>query len=148
MFSPKPQFAAGIYQIKDKCDHLAPDGSEMRVLTTKKDASGGDLAHCTLPPGKTSIPVKHRSVHELWYFTSGTGELWLNDGEKETTHQVKKGSAISIPAGTAFQFRNLSQNESLEIVMTTMPPWPGPDEAIKVEGKWKPSVSPNIQSKL
>jgi mannose-6-phosphate isomerase-like protein (cupin superfamily) len=100
MFTPKHQFTSNTYQQKEKCDYLAPDGSEMRLLTTKKDVAGGDLAHCTLPSGKTTIDVKHKSVHELWYITSGAREIWLSDGNTEKVHSVKTGSAISIPAGT------------------------------------------------
>lgn len=121
-------------------DYLAPDMSEIRLLTRNTDASGGDMAHCTLPPGQTSTAVKHKSIHELWYITSGEGEIWLKDGEVETIHTLKKGSYVSIPLEASFQFRTTG-SEPLEIVITSMPPWPGADEAIFVNGKWPTSMA-------
>ena len=41
--------------------------------------------------------------------------------------------------GTTFQFR-ATGNKPLEIVITTRPPWPGDHEAVRVHGKWAPSV--------
>ena len=45
-------------------DEIAPDDSEIRVLMRM---SGGQLAHCTLPPHEKSDAVYHRSVEEIWY---------------------------------------------------------------------------------
>jgi hypothetical protein len=45
--------------------YIAPDGSEMRRLPTMK---GGGLCHCTLRVDKTSRPVYHRTVDEIWCF--------------------------------------------------------------------------------
>lgn len=66
-----------ITEKKVNYDYLAPDTSEIRRLTTKDHAHGGDMAHCILPPGKTSIAAKHKSVEELWYFISGLGQKKL-----------------------------------------------------------------------
>jgi UDP:flavonoid glycosyltransferase YjiC (YdhE family) len=41
---------------------------------------------------------------------------------------------------TAFQFRAVSALP-LEVVMTTMPPWPGPSEAVPAEGVWPASFA-------
>ena len=124
-----------LVQKPEEYHYLAPDMSEIRLLTRNTDASGGDMAHCTLPEGQTSTAVKHKSIHELWYITAGEGEIWLKDGEIETVHALKKGSYVSIPLGASFQFRTTG-SESLEIVITSMPPWPGADEAVLVNGKW------------
>jgi mannose-6-phosphate isomerase-like protein (cupin superfamily) len=43
--------------------------------------------------------------------------------------QVKYGG------GTHFQFRNMGET-SLVFLIVTIPGWPGPEEAIEVEGKW------------
>jgi mannose-6-phosphate isomerase-like protein (cupin superfamily) len=40
-----------------------------------------------------------------------------------------------LPVGTRFQFR-AEPDSSLHIVGVTMPPWPGDDEAVVVEGRW------------
>lgn len=128
-------FVPRLVQQPEFYDYLAPDMSEIRLLTRNTDASGGDMAHCTLPPGQTSTAVKHKSIHELWYITSGEGKIWLKDGDIETIHALKKGAYVSIPLDASFQFRTTG-SEPLEILITSMPPWPGADEAIIVDGIW------------
>jgi mannose-6-phosphate isomerase-like protein (cupin superfamily) len=45
------------------------------------------------------------------------------------------GVSVSIPLGTTFQVRSFG-HEPLSAIRATMPPWPGNDEAILVEGPW------------
>jgi mannose-6-phosphate isomerase-like protein (cupin superfamily) len=116
-------------------DTLAPDGSEIRLLV---GVAGGGMAHCTLPPGRVTTAVRHRSVEEVWFCTAGRGQVWRRSAEAEETVDVEPGVALSIPLGTSFQFR-ASGPGPLEIVITTMPPWPGPDEAVAVDGPWEPT---------
>jgi mannose-6-phosphate isomerase-like protein (cupin superfamily) len=125
---------------KDTPDYNAPDGSEITYLIKGQMGDCGDLCNCKLPIGKTSTAVKHQTVQELWNFTAGKGEFWLKDGENETVSEVKKGTSILIHPGVSFQFRNTSEDIALESTITTMPPWPGPDEAVVVEGRWVPSA--------
>jgi mannose-6-phosphate isomerase-like protein (cupin superfamily) len=117
-------------------DVLAPDGSQVRILLRLQ---GGSMAHFRLEPGQTSIAVAHRSVEELWYVVSGHGEMWRRQAAHEEITQLPPGSCVSIPVGTAFQFR-CSGVEPFEAVAVTMPPWPGNDEAYAVEGAWQPRV--------
>ena len=118
-------------------DAIAPDGMEVRLLPT---VPGGSMAHFRMPPGKTGLAVRHRTVEELWYVLAGRAEMWLAaDGQGERILELAPGSAFSIPLGTAFQLRN-SGDAPLDAVAVTMPPWPGPDEAVPVEGKWSPTV--------
>lgn len=120
--------------LKEKPDYLAPDGSEIRLLSA---LSHGGFCHCTLPPGKVSIAVKHKTVEEIWYFLEGEGEVWRElDGKGEAT-EVGPGYCLSIPTGAHFQFRNTGTGP-LRFVITTMPPWPGPDEAVQVPYHWEP----------
>jgi mannose-6-phosphate isomerase-like protein (cupin superfamily) len=112
---------------------LAPDGSEIRLLT---DMKGGGLAHCLLPPGATSVPVLHRHVDEMWYRISGQGDVWRRHESAEEAIQVRSGVALTVPTDTAFQFRNTGE-EPLCFVIATMPPWPGESEAEKAKGKWE-----------
>ena len=137
---------AFVAEQKERPDYNAPDGSEITYLIKGQAGDFGDLCNCKLPIGKTSTAVKHQTVQELWNFTAGNGEFWLKDGDNETVSEVKKGTSVLIHPGVSFQFRNMSQDTTLESTITTMPPWPGPNEAIKVEGKWTPSVhSQNLQ---
>jgi len=52
---------------------------------------------------------------------------------------VESGVCLTIPLGTHFQFRSLGA-EPLAALGVTMPPWPGEEEAIMVEGKWEATV--------
>jgi mannose-6-phosphate isomerase-like protein (cupin superfamily) len=117
-------------------DAIAPDGSEVRILAR---LAGGSLAHFALAPGRVSHAVRHRTVEELWYFVAGRGQMWRRapDGQ-ECVVDVEAGVSLDIPLGTAFQFRSTGA-EPLAAVGTTMPPWPGDDEAEPADGPWPPS---------
>jgi mannose-6-phosphate isomerase-like protein (cupin superfamily) len=115
-------------------DVLAPDGSQVRVLLRLE---GGSMAHFRLEPSHTSIAVAHRSVDEIWFVVSGRGEMWRHQGEREEIVVLEPGSCVSIPAGTAFQFRSAG-GQPLDAIAVTMPPWPGDDEAYAVDGAWRP----------
>ncbi|WP_371401638.1 cupin domain-containing protein [Kribbella sp. NBC_00662] len=115
-------------------DETAPDGSEIRLLG---GVERGSLAHCLLHPGAVSSPVRHRTVQELWYVVSGHGELWRQS--PDGTDQVDllwPGAAVDIPLGVTFQFRATGLDD-LELILLTMPPWPGTDEAVAAgAGRW------------
>ena len=123
--------------LKPLADYLAPDGSEIRLLTTMR---GGGLCHCTLPAGKTSIPVAHRQVEEIWYVVEGVGEVWRENSEAEETVHVKPGTSLTVPPQTAFQFRNTGTGP-LCFLIVTMPPWPGPQKAVPADGAWPSEAS-------
>lgn len=119
--------------VKATYDLLAPDGSEIRLLHS---LAGASVVHCSLPVGGVSIPVTHRTVEEVWYFLSGSGQVWRKQGEREAVLDVKPGFSLTIPLGTRFQFRNTG-DAPLEFIIATTPPWPGEDEAVVLEvGRW------------
>lgn len=117
-------------------DAVAPDGSDVRVLLQVR---GGGLAHFELAAGQSSVAVRHRSVEEVWYFLTGRGEMWRRSGDDEAVVAVSSGVCITIPTGTAFQFRVLG-DEPLAALGATIPPWPGTGEAEIVTGPWEPTV--------
>jgi mannose-6-phosphate isomerase-like protein (cupin superfamily) len=119
--------------LPERHDVIAPDGSEVRILLR---LAGGSMAHFRLHPGETSLPVTHRTVEEIWYVTEGSGEMWRRHDSREEVVQLAPGTCISIPLGTAFQFRCVG-DAPFAAVAVTMPPWPGEGEAVVVEGKWK-----------
>ena len=114
-------------------DALAPDGSEIRLLHS---LAGASVVHCTLPVGAVSIPVRHRTVEEVWFFLAGAGQVWRKQGERDQVLDVAPGLSLTIPLGTDFQFRNTGE-VPLEFIIATTPPWPGEDEAVAVDtGQW------------
>lgn len=119
--------------ISDAIEEIAPDGSRVRPLLS---LASGSMAQFELAPGQVSRSVMHHSVEELWLVTTGIGELWRQRDGYEKTVALAAGVCVSIPAGTAFQFRCIG-NESLRIAAVTMPPWPGDGEAVRVGGRWK-----------
>jgi mannose-6-phosphate isomerase-like protein (cupin superfamily) len=62
--------------------------------------------------------------------------MWRKSDEQEETIRMEPGVCLTIPCGTRFQFRSLRPGP-LRAVAITMPPWPGEDEAVFVEGIWK-----------
>ena len=118
------------------CDVLAPDGSEVRVLLA---LAGGSMAHFSLPAGQVSRAVKHATVEEIWYVLAGRGEMWRAQQGRAEVVAVAAGICLTIPLGTAFQFR-AAADAPLAAVAVTMPPWPGPQEAVFVEGAWPATV--------
>jgi mannose-6-phosphate isomerase-like protein (cupin superfamily) len=110
----------------------APDGSIIRELVA---TARGSIVHCTLPPGATSLAVAHRTVEELWHVISGRGQVWRQSEDDDDVVEAGAGVSLSIETGVRFQFRNIG-NEDLCFVITTMPPWPGADEAYRVEDHW------------
>lgn len=119
-----------------KPDVLAPDGSEVRLLHR---LTGGSMAHFKLAPGQIAKAVVHRTVEEMWFIVSGSGQMWREQNSRQEIVPLAFGTAITIPVGTKFQFR-ASDSEALGIVGVTMPPWPGEDEAAFVQGAWTATV--------
>jgi mannose-6-phosphate isomerase-like protein (cupin superfamily) len=111
---------------------VAPEGSDVRVLLALR---GGSMAHFELPAGRMSKAVTHRTVEEIWYVLAGEGEIWRRQGEREEITGLQPGRCLTIPAGTHFQFR-ASSHVAVSAVAINMPPWPGVEEAIAVDGFW------------
>ena len=121
----------------DALQVTAPDGSQVTVLLALR---GGSMATFTLQPGQVSAAVTHRSVEELWYVVAGRGRMWRRSATQESNTPLAPGMCLSVPLGTAFQFR-CEGDAPLVAVAVTMPPWPGPNEALPVSGCWAPSAS-------
>ncbi len=121
-------------RVSDSYDALAPDGSEIRLLHS---LSGVSVVHCRLPAGAVTVPVRHRTVEEVWFFLAGAGQVWRKQGEREQVLDVAPGQSLTIPLGTDFQFRNTG-DVPLEFIIATTPPWPGEDEAVPLDrGHWE-----------
>ena len=119
-------------------DAVAPDGTAVRLLLS---LARGSMAHFELPAGAVSHGVRHRTVEEIWFVVGGRGRIWRSQNGVERIDALEPGTALTIPLGTAFQFR-AEASSPLAFVAITMPPWPGMDEALPASGPWTPTVTP------
>jgi mannose-6-phosphate isomerase-like protein (cupin superfamily)/protein-L-isoaspartate O-methyltransferase len=130
--------------LADGYDYLAPDGSEIRLLP---DTPRAGLCHCTLPKGGTSLPIRHRTVDEIWYFLEGDGMVWRRAGDAESVVHVAPRSCLTIEKGTHFQFRNVGTGP-LVFLIATIPRWPGKEEAVAVKGQWAAGEGPATETPM
>lgn len=119
---------------------VAPDGSAVRPLCALPGAAS--FAHFRLEPGDVARAVSHATVQEIWYVVAGSGRIWRRRADTEEITALLPGTCLTIPLGTAFQFRADEAGAALEIVAATLPPWPvdSADEARPEEGPWPPQL--------
>jgi mannose-6-phosphate isomerase-like protein (cupin superfamily) len=112
----------------------APDGSAVRPLCVLPGVAS--FAQFELAPGQTAKAVSHATVEEIWFVTSGMGEMWRSQNGREEVITLEPGVSLTIPLGTTFQFRAGAQG--LRAVAVTVPPWPvdSPNEARFETGRW------------
>ena len=97
------------------------------------------MIHSTVKPGQINQATVHKTVDEIWFVLEGRGEIWRRQDGVEQLVELVAGMAIDIPAGTAFQYRNTGEHP-LKFICVTMPPWPGADEAVYVDGIWTATI--------
>jgi len=114
----------------------SPAGADIRFLI---DGKTGNMIHSTVPPHQINRATVHTTVSEFWYILEGQGEIWRDDGVESCITDLVPGTAIDIPVGTSFQYRNAS-DVALKFICIAMPPWPGDSEATYVDGEWEPTV--------
>ena len=100
-----PAIAAKPYETKTlgaAVDAVAPDGTAVRLLLS---LAGGSMAHFELPAAAVSHAVTHRTVEEIWFVLTGRGSIWRRQDGLERTDPLAPGTSLTVPLGTAFQFR-------------------------------------------
>jgi mannose-6-phosphate isomerase-like protein (cupin superfamily) len=122
--------------LPEQPDAKSPAGAMIRYLV---DSETGNMIHSTVPPFQINKATVHSTVHEFWYKLEGHGEIWRDNGIESCVTKLDPGNSIDIPAGTVFQYRNISDN-NLMFICVSMPPWPGDSEASYFEGKWQPTI--------
>jgi mannose-6-phosphate isomerase-like protein (cupin superfamily)/GNAT superfamily N-acetyltransferase len=120
----------------DAQTETAPDGMRVSVLTR---GERGSLARFELAADRVGHAVRHQTVDELWFVVDGEAELWTHtpDGT-EQMRALGTDDSLLLEAGTCFQVRAGARGVS--VLATTMPPWPGEDEALLVHGAWPANV--------
>ena len=119
-----------------KPDARSPAGADIRFIM---EGATGNMIHSTVPPGQINRATVHATVSEFWFVLEGQGEIWRKDAREERVTPLLSGVSIDIPAGTAFQYRNLG-GVPLKFICVSMPPWPGDHEATQVTGAWQPTI--------
>ncbi|MEW5872871.1 MAG: cupin domain-containing protein [Chloroflexota bacterium] len=122
--------------LPEHSDAKSPAGADIRFLV---DGERGNMIHSTGPPQQVNKATVHATVSEFWYILEGHGEIWRDDGVESGVTALVPGTAIDIPVGTAFQYRNVS-GVDLKFICISMPPWPGDSEATYVKGVWQPTI--------
>ena len=117
-------------------DAKSPAGADIRFLIS---GDSGNMIHSTVPPRQINKATVHATVHEFWYVLEGHGEIWRDNGSESNITVLIPGTSIDIPAGTAFQYRNVSEVD-LKFICIAMPPWPGDPEATYVDGYWQSTL--------
>ena len=117
-------------------DRKSPAGADIRILM---NGEKGGMIHSTVPPQQVNKATIHATVSKFWYVLEGHGEIWRDDGIENNITVLTPGTSIDIPAGTAFQYRNVSDID-LKFICISMPPWPGDSEATYVKGIWPPTI--------
>lgn len=123
-------------RLPEKPDAKSPAGADIRFLM---DGGTGNMIHSTVPPHQVNKATVHATVSEFWYVLEGHGQIWRDDGVESGVADLVPGTAIDIPVGTVFQYRNVSDAD-LKFICIAMPSWPGDSEASYIEGKWEPTV--------
>jgi mannose-6-phosphate isomerase-like protein (cupin superfamily) len=122
--------------LPEKPEDRSPAGADIRYLM---DGDTGNMIHSTVPAHQINKATVHATVSEFWYVLEGQGEIWRNDGMQSGVTALVPGTAIDIPVGTKFQYRNVADDD-LKFICVSMPRWPGDSEATYIEGIWKPTV--------
>jgi mannose-6-phosphate isomerase-like protein (cupin superfamily) len=122
--------------LPEKPDAKSPAGADIRFLM---DGERGNMIHSTVPPHQVNKATVHATVSEFWYVLEGKGEIWRDNGVESSITVLAPGTAIDIPVGTAFQYRNIWDID-LKFICIAMPPWPGDAEATFIDGKWQPTI--------
>lgn len=123
-------------KLPDQPDAKSPAGADIRYLM---DGKTGNMIHSTVPPHQINRATVHGTVDEFWYILEGRGEIWRDNGLESSVSILEPGTSIDVPAGTAFQYRNVADQE-LKFICISMPPWPGDSEASYVDGAWQPTI--------
>jgi mannose-6-phosphate isomerase-like protein (cupin superfamily) len=83
---------------------VTKDGSEIRELLAHRNSAirKQSLAEARVAPGLCTTPHYHKQTEEIYYITSGQGEMTIDSH----TQTVTVGDAIAIPPGALHFIRN------------------------------------------
>ena len=105
------------------------DGSEIRELLAHRNScvANQSLAEARLPAGASTEAHYHPRTEELYYLTSGTARMWIEDDVRD----VGPGDAIAIPPGARHKISNTG-TETLRFLCCCAPAYEH-DDTVMVE---------------
>lgn len=84
------------------------------------------LAEAVVAPGQQTMTHKHMASEEIYYFTSGSGCMFVGQEHRE----VRAGDTVAIPAETYHSVRNTGDTD-LVIICACTPPYSHADTVVK-----------------
>ncbi len=96
--------------LPEKPDASSPAGAHIRFLM---DGATGNMIHSTVPPHQTNRATVHATVSEFWFILEGHGEASV----EERVIPLKKGTALTVPAGKTHGYRNPGSGDLLLITL-------------------------------
>lgn len=104
---------------QDKPPIKALDGAMIYEMITKEDRQKLDVALAVgvLPKGRKAISHYHKISEELYYITSGIGQVKVG----KDVFDVKPGSVVYVPTDMAHALENGSPDEELEVLCVSSP---------------------------
>jgi mannose-6-phosphate isomerase-like protein (cupin superfamily) len=119
-------------------DHISPSGaSEIRLLLQQP---GGQITHVLVPPDSTAQVAVVDGSTEFLFVTRGRGRLRCVDGAHDEVMDLIPGTAVCIPSGVHYQYRN-SAPEPLEFILGVVPMWTRNRHRLgSLDGAWQPGL--------
>ena len=110
---------------RDNCRPFrTKDGSIIREIMAYRNSAceGISLAEATVSPGEETIPHRHGTAEEIYYFLSGTGHMCLEDERTD----IGPGDAVYIPPGSVHRVENTGKQD-LVFLCVCCPPYEDED---------------------
>ena len=106
---------------------ITKDGSQIRELLAYRNSAirNQSLAEARLPAGATTQEHYHPKAEEIYFITSGTGRMRIEN----ETQEVKAGDAIAIPPGKKHKLWNIG-TEPLTLLCCCAPAYEHSDTII------------------
>lgn len=109
-----------LQNLGDQEEFITKDGSRIRSIldSTNAPVQNHSLAEARLAPGASTRRHYHKVSEEIYFITSGQGEMEL-DGE---VRKVGPGDGILIPPGAWHELKNTG-SEDLALLCCCAPPY-------------------------
>jgi len=106
---------------------ITKDGSEIRELLAHRNSAirNQSLAEARVPVGGSTLEHYHPKTEEIYYITSGSGRMRIED----ETREVQPGDAIAIPPGRRHKIWNTG-SETLKLLCCCAPAYEHNDTVI------------------